>query len=252
MDKLSTPAKIALAAGAVAAAVGVGYYLVQRRRTVAPKKPLGAASRKRVVDSISKEQVIEIIDEIAEAQNQMRRITQSAIEEVIAKKLNFDQTFELCLKSQPVDPLRKYDLTTGDFDNLLDREQHDPRVRQKLAKIMGLVESEGGAIGSAKPIKPIDMAKLIEVHDFMLDQLKKVAVELEPRMHKGDIDMRALAIAAQVLVGAKVQDRFGVETDDIEAALIQHHENLSSDKHFGEINEEIQGLMAKFFDIQPM
>jgi hypothetical protein len=71
-------------------------------------------------------------------------------------------------------------------------------------------------------------------------------------MRREAIDMRALAIAAQVLVGAKVQDKFSVETDDIEAALIQHHETLSNDKKFGVINEEIQSLMAKFFDIQPM
>lgn len=244
MSNMSTTAKIAIVAGSAAAVVGLGYLLMKRRGS--------AKGGRRAVDTITKDQVIEIIDEIAEAQNQMRKITQNAISEVLAKKLTFDETFELCLRTQPADPLRKYNLTTGDFDNLLDREQHDPHVRQKLAKIMGLIEAGDGAVGSAKPIKPIDVSKLISIHQFMLDELNKVAVELEPRMRREAIDMRALAIAAQVLVGAKVQEKFSVETDDIEAALIQHHETLSNDKKFGVINEEIQSLMAKFFDIQPM
>jgi len=78
MDSLSTPVKIGIAAGLTIAAVGVGYYVVKNTKTSS------RTGGKRSVDSITKDQVIAIIDEIASAQNKMKTITQKASSEVIA------------------------------------------------------------------------------------------------------------------------------------------------------------------------
>jgi hypothetical protein len=61
-----------------------------------------------------------------------------------------------------------------------------------------------------------------------------------------------LAVAAQVLVGAKVHQKFGVDTEDIEASIMKNQDKLSRDQKFAQVNDEIQRLMAKFFDIQTM
>jgi hypothetical protein len=246
MDKLSTPAKVGIAAGITIAAVGIGYYLVQN--TKAGRKIGG----KRSVDQITKDQVIAIIDEIASAQNKMKTITQKAIAEVIAKNLSFEQTYDYCVKIQPADPLSKYGLTTGDFDLLLDREQHDHRVRERLAKIMGMQETadELASAQGRSTRKSLDVKELISIHEFMLEHLKKISEEVDQKLNRAGVDMRALAVAAQVLVGARVQEKFGVDTDDIESSIIKHHDALSKDVKFATVNDEIQKLMAKFFDIQ--
>lgn len=248
MNNLSSHMKIAIAAGVTVAAAGIGYFIIQNSR-----KASGSGG-KRKVDQITKEQVIQIIDEIAMAQQKMKTITQTAIAEVLSKKLKFDEAYDYCVKIQPSDPLQKYGLTTGDFDLLLDREQHDHNVRERLAKIMGMSES-ADELGSATavPRKSLDLKQLIAIHEYMLEELKLVSVSVDKKLQNGaGTDMRALAVAAQVLVGAKVQEKFGVDTDDIESSIIRNHEQLSKDNRFGTVNEEIQRLMARFFDIQTM
>lgn len=249
LENWSTPAKIAVVAGIAAAVAGTAYFLSRRSLMKG-----GSRGGKRKVDQITKEQVIAIIDEIAAAQNKMKGITQTAIGEVISKNLTFEETYDYCVKIQPMDPLQKYGLTTGDFDLLLDREQHDHRVRERLAKIMGMQDPSdelAGAQGRAR--KPLEIKELVTIHEFMLDELKTVSTQVDNKLKRGSgVDMRALAVAAQVLVGAKVQQKFGVDTDDIETSIIKHHEGLSKDVKFGAVNEEIQRLMARFFDIQTM
>lgn len=245
MSNISTPVKIAIAAGITLTAAGIGYMIMQKSRK-------GSSIAGRSVHEITNDQVIEIIDEIASAQNKMKKITQTAIREVISNKLGFNSTYDYCVKIQPADPLQKYGLTTGDFDQLLDREQHDPRVRERLAKIMGMTSDS--SIGHASsPRKTLDEKALVEIHEFMLKELKKVSVEVDKKIQsRTQIDMRALAVAAQVLVGARVQENFGVDTDDIESSIVKNHAALSVNTKFGEVNDEIQRLMARFFDIQTM
>jgi hypothetical protein len=245
----STSTKVAAIAGFAITFAGAAYYLSQRSIS-----SIGSRGGKRKVDQITKEQVIQIIDEIASAQNKMKGITQTAIAEVIGKNMNFEQTYDYCLKIQPTDPLQKYGLTTGDFDLLLDREQHDHRVRERLAKIMGMQESTDElANASGRTRKTLDVKELVTIHEFMLEELKTVSVEVDTKLKRGTgVDMRALAVAAQVLVGAKVQQKFGVDTDDIEGSIMKSHDALSKDAKFGSVNEEIQRLMARFFDIQTM
>ena len=249
MNNLSTTAKVAMAAGAAVVAVGVGYYIVKNSKASSSR-----TGGQRKVDKISKDQVIAIIDEIASAQNKMKTITQTAIGEVISKNLSFEQTYDYCVKIQPADPLQKYGLTTGDFDQLLDREQHDPRIRERLAKIMGMQEAgDDFATAQGRSVrKNVDIKELISIHEFMLEELKKVSTEVDTKLNRAGIDMRALAVAAQVLVGARVQEKFGVDTDDIESSIIKNHDALSKDAKFAAVNDEIQRLMAKFFDIQTM
>lgn len=247
----TTQSKIAAIAGVSLAVAGAAYYIAQKS-AIRAQGGLG----KRKVDQITKEQVITIIDEIASAQNKMKAITQTAISEVISRGLNFEQTYEYCLKIQPSDPLQKYGLTTGDFDLLLDREQHDHRVRERLAKIMGMQDSGdelSNAQGRTGARKSLEVKELLTIHEFMLEELRGVSAEVDEKLKRGPgVDMRALAVAAQVLVGAKVQQRFAVDTDDIETSIVKHHEVLSKDVKFANVNDDIQRLMAKFFDIQTM
>ena len=240
---------MAAVAGLTLAVAGTAYYIAKRSSL-----SVGGRSGKRKVDQITKEQVIQIIDEIAAAQSKMKGITQTAIGEVIEKNMTFEQTYDYCVKIQPTDPLQKYGLTTGDFDLLLDREQHDHRVRERLAKIMGMQESTDElATASGRTRKSLEVKELVNIHEFMLEELKSVSSEVDTKLKRGSgVDMRALAVAAQVLVGAKVQEKFGVDTDDIESSIIKNHDMLSRDAKFASVNEEIQRLMARFFDIQTM
>ena len=243
--------KVAIAASAALAVAGAAYYF----STQASLKG-GKRGTRRKVDQITKEQVISIIDEIAAAQSKMKNVTQTAISDVISKNLGFEDTYNYCLKIQPSDPLQKYGLTTGDFDLLLDREQHDHRVRERLAVIMGMQETTdelSGAQGRTSVRKELGVDELVKIHEYMLEELKNVSAEVDKKLKHGQgVDMRALAVAAQVLVGAKVQQKFNVDTEDIEASIMKSQEKLSKDQKFAQVNDEIQRLMAKFFDIQTM
>merc|ERR1719160_1362780 len=124
-----------------------------------------------------------------------------------------------------------------DFDKLLDKFQSDPKVRKAIAQIMGTPNPDR--------VREISVKTVIDVHTFMLEELEKMLKYFNGIKDQSSYDMKTVTIAAQALVGAKVEERFSITSEDIENAVLMHHTQLATDKEFANINIKIQNTMGK-------
>merc|ERR1711920_665352 len=192
---------------------------------------------KQRVDEISKEQVQQILQEIIRSQGQMKHYMKDLTKELCSKSLSFEQTYQRVKEVQPEDPLEKYGLSMMEFDQLLDKHQSDPLVKEAIAKIMGAPMP-----GSTTPdrVQSITVKKIIDVHKFMLEELEKLVQNFQALPNKEQYDMKTVTIAAQACVGSKVEATFGITSEDIENAVLFHHTMLATDQEFASINMQIQ------------
>jgi len=129
-----------------------------------------------------------------------------------------------------------------DFDQLLDKHQHIPEVREAIAKIMGAPSP--ASVDSAK-VKTISHEKVIEIHNYMHQELVILSQYFDQMKDKDSYDTKSVTIAAQAIVGAKVEQKFDCTSDVIESAVIMHHTTLATDQTFVEVNMKIQQAMGK-------
>lgn len=241
--------KILLAAGGAAAAGAVLWYVLKEDADEKVSHLSGGEGGKGKVpvEEITKEQVLEILEEIITSQEQMKQYMKELTKELIAKKLSFTETYTRVKELQPDDPLEKHGLSMMDFDQLLDKNQNDPKVREAIAKIMGAPNPNTAA---SDQVNNITVKKIVEVHAFMLDELKKLVKDFQDLPNASSFDMKTVTIAAQALVGSKVEENFKLTSDDIEQAVLMHHANLATDQQFASINIAMQSTMGQLMGSQ--
>lgn len=237
---------VVLAAG-TAGVAAVLYYLL--REEPETKVTLEGSSnnkkaRKLRVDEISIEQVQQILSEIVDSQEKMRTHMKDLTRELLAKQLNFEQTYIRVREVQPEDPLERYGLGMAEFDMLLSKYQHDPKVKEGIARIMGVPTTTSTKSPTEKASPPVPARTVIDVHTFMLEELEKLVKYFSTIKNKESYDMKTVTLAAQAVVGAKVEEKFGLTSEDIERGVIQHHSTLATDQEFAIVNVKMQQAMA--------
>merc|ERR1712217_859562 len=96
--------------------------------------------------------------------------------ELLKQSLTFEKTYARVKEVQPSDPLEKYGISMMDFDQLLDKYQSDPSVREAIAKIMGAPNP--GSTANEK-VQAITVSEIIKVHKYMLEELENVVTYFE-------------------------------------------------------------------------
>merc|ERR1712039_582563 len=167
-----------------------------------------------------------------------RELTQ----ELLQNPLSFEQTYDRVKQVQPRDPLEKYGLGMMDFDQLLDKHQGDSQVRESISKIMGApnpgaTQSEG--------VQAITVRQIIDVHQFMLEQIEEVTKHFHSLPDKDKYDVKTVTIVTQALVGSKIEAKFKITSEDIESAVMMHHTFFATDQEFAQLNIKIQHAMGK-------
>jgi len=230
---------VLVAAGAAGVA-GVLYYLL-REETEAKQLPAddGGQERTNLSDEDELKSVQSLLSEIIESQESMKSHMKDLTRELLSKGLDFEATYERVKQVQPEDPLERRGIQMEDFDRLLNKHQTNQKVTEGIMRIMGQ-PSPQSASGPCKA----SAAKVVEVHAFMLEELKKVAAHVRTVRDKV-FEVKTVTLAAQAVVGAKVEDKFSLTSDDIECAVIMHHEVLAQDKEFKFLNQEMQQAMAE-------
>lgn len=235
--------KILLIGGGAAGVCAVLYYLLREEQPQASlaevEQPVKAPAKK---GAISKEEVRQILQDIISAQELMRGYMKDLTRESRNKAMTFQEIYQRIKSVQPSDPLEDHGLTMADFDALLETHQTDQVVREAITKIMG-APSPGSQ--ESQQVKDISVAKIIDVHRFMQKELNNLVEEFLALPSRESFDMKTVAIAAQAMVGARVEQEFGYSSEDIEGAVLQKHSALAEDRKFGAINHEIQQAMAK-------
>merc|ERR1712224_49674 len=162
--------------------------------------------------------------------------------ELLQIGLSFEQTYQRVKAVQPEDPLEKHGLSMMDFDQLLDKYQSDPHVREAIGKIMGAPSPNSH---QSSKVQTITVKKIIDVHNFMLEELDNLVKHFQTVSDHKSYDMKTVTIAAQALVGAKVEEKFGYSSEDIEGAVLTHHASLATNQEFANINISMQNTMSK-------
>jgi len=194
------------------------------------------------VEDISKETVQKILREIIESQELMKGCMTELSKELRAKAMTFDETYDRVRKVQPSDPLEKHQLTMNEFDQLLDKYQSDPMVREAIAKIMGTPNASSVA---SEKVQGIAVKKIVEIHTFMLKELTDLVERYQGMPKNSELDMKTVTIVAQAIVGSKMEAAFGFSSEDIESAVLMHHTTLATNQEFASINMKIQEVMGK-------
>lgn len=240
--------KALIAAGGLATAGAVLCYLLKEEEEDKRKPLVGAEGKeaqgatKPKVEDITKESVQQILQEIIKSQEVMKTQMKALTKELHAKKWTFEQTYQRVKEVQPKDPLEEYGLSMMEFDQILDKFQSDPTVREAIAKIMGAPDPTNVA---ADRVHAITVKKIIEVHQFMLEELERLVDYFQGMQKKEELDMKTVTIAAQAIVGSKMEDKFGITSEDIESAVLLYHTMLATDQDFAGINMKIQHTMGK-------
>ncbi|CEM32678.1 unnamed protein product [Vitrella brassicaformis CCMP3155] len=233
-----------IAGGAAAAVGGLVWYLLKDDKEEVAEKEAKDPEKKLTVDTATKGQVVEILNEILKSQEKMKGIMKELTTSMVKANVAFEEAYQRVKNVQPSDPLERYGLSMTDFDQLLDRYQNDPAVRESIAQIMGA----GGPAGTSGPIsqKAHSLQKdvIIKVHQFMLQELRSIVEQFQKLGNKSSYDMRTVTIAAQALVGAKVEEKFNLTSEDIEGAVLLNHAQLAVDPEFGRINVQMQDTMT--------
>eukprot|EP00930_Biecheleria_cincta_P073345 TRINITY_DN60643_c0_g1_i1.p1 TRINITY_DN60643_c0_g1~~TRINITY_DN60643_c0_g1_i1.p1 ORF type:complete len:257 (+),score=70.95 TRINITY_DN60643_c0_g1_i1:42-773(+) len=230
-----------LVAAGAAGAAGVLYYLL-REEPEAKRLPVDDESKERnhLTEEDELSFVQSLLGEIVESQEKMKTHMKDLTRELLTKRLDFEQTYERVKQVQPEDPLERRGMQMSEFDRLLSKHQSNQKVREGIMRIMGGQPSPQSASGPSNA----SSAKVIEVHAFMLEELQKVVAHVRTASDKV-FEVKTLTLAAQAVVGAKVEEKFSLTSDDIESAVIMHHEVLAQDKEFESLNLQMQQAMAE-------
>lgn len=207
----------------------------------AQSKDLPAGGKSKVED-ITKDTVSQILKEIIDSQEKMKTYMKSLTKELKTKQMDFQQTYDRVREVQPNDPLEKYGLSMMEFDQLLDKFQSDPAVREAIAKIMG---APNPANTQSTRVQEITVKKIIEVHKFMLEELTNLVEVYQGLQKTADLDMKTVTIVAQAMVGAKMEEKFNIASEDLESAVLMYHTMLATDQEFANINLKIQHTMGQ-------
>lgn len=241
--------KMLLAAGTAASALAVLYCLTQRDpklKSQVVADQVAQASGKSKVQAISKVTVLKILTEIIESQGAMKLCMKELTKKLRAENLNFEQTYDTVKEVQPIDPLDSYNLSMEEFDQLLDEHQSDPTVgptvREAIAKIMG---APNVSAATSEKAQGVTVKVVIDVHAFMLKELENVVDNYQAMQKNRDLDTKTVTIVAQVIVSAKVEQKFDITSEDIETAVMMHHTTLAADQEFAKINNKMQHTMGR-------
>jgi hypothetical protein len=190
------------------------------------------------LSQFSNEQVLSILEEILRSQERMSLFKQSLTQELSSADLAFETIYERVRGAHPNDPLEKHGLSMAEFEQLLDKCQEDSSIQEAVKRIRG-------APSVSDKARSITIETLIEVHNFLVKQLDNlVEQQKDIILHKENYDMKIVAIAAQIIGGAKIQEKFGISSEEIDAAISIHRRALGGNKEFATANRRIGQIMS--------
>lgn len=237
--------EIAIGVAAVGAGAALLYYLLK-------EEPKGkhthsgdccAPTAAKSGGKITRDELLVILKTISKSQEEMKSIMADLMKEVINTKPSFAEMYQLVKKRTPEDPLEKAGITMQEFDQMLDQNQEDPEIRRAIMALMGGDASSPVVTAeTSSKVQALTVLKIREIHQYMLEELRT----LVPQAAQVDKpEGKTIAITAQALVGAKVENKFGLTADEVEAAVRHHHTQLAVDQDFATLALQVQQIMSQ-------
>lgn len=249
MSDLSTVSKVALVGAAVAASAGIVYFLFRKDEQVVLASSEDVASQQKPLikkldpSRVSVDDLLGIMGRILESQNAMKSVMKEITDDIKSGDLEFSAAYDLVKQRQPVDPMESIGLEMDEFDQLLDKYQEDPRILEAISSIMGPSEEDMAKDDG----KILSVKELIDIHRFMLEQLKQIGTEMRALPSS---DARTATATAQVLVGARVEKNFKITSTAVERSVMIHQNQLAGNHEFATINMLMQQAMTELMGDQ--
>lgn len=244
---------MALIAGGAIGITGLVYYFLRRKQTRRDKPvvPIAAETKedakKLDPSTATKEEVLSVLSCVIESQDIMKALMKDLIQMLLENDYGFQEVYQKVKAVQPDDPLEATGLTMHEFDELLTKYQKDPEITQTVARIMGMSACSTEGTSKAQALR---REKIIEIHKFMLQEIKKLVEEFQRIPEAASYDMKTVTIAVQAIVGSLVEKKYSVGSDEIELAVILHHQSLASNAEFARINVEMQSTISSLMGTQ--
>uniref|UniRef100_A0A7S1SB65 Uncharacterized protein n=1 Tax=Alexandrium catenella TaxID=2925 RepID=A0A7S1SB65_ALECA len=237
--------KLLLAAGGAAGVAAVLYYLLKDGPEGEKALTEETLEKRTAGGALSKEEVLEVLKEIAGMQQAMRESMKKVTQEMAGRDLSFDQIYERVKDAQPTDPLEKRGLSAEDLDRVLQSNGNDPEVMHAVSKIMGPPEQDG-AVSITARAKEITVDLIVDIHVFMLEELKKFVREFADIQDRAKYDLKTVGIVSQAVLDSKVGQKYSLASEDMEGSIMLNKDKLMKDMKFMQTHMEMQQVMQGF------
>ncbi|XP_953306.1 uncharacterized protein TA10615 [Theileria annulata] len=239
-------AKTAIASGVVAAAAVLLYYVFknddeEEEEYDSYKQTFNSSTMSTSrVEKMTRKECFDLLKKIADSQDETKNLMATLVDDILNGRLpsKILDVYQRALPAIPNDPLESRGLTLFDLDHLVDKYQNDPSIRECILNIMNMAPTEGDD-------ENISLDELIKVHEYMLAELGKMVSSYRKMPNKDSLDKKALTVALQALISAKVQDKFGYSYSSIDRAVIKNHTDLSMNTKFARLTMQMQSEMSE-------
>jgi len=232
---------IILAAGGAAGLVAV-LHALSKEGAVTDSESCQTRDEKHPVGSIG--YVKKILSEILLSQDEIRLSMKELTKELRAAEHTFEEAYQKVARVQPEDPLEIHGLSMTDFESLLDRFQGDPDVRDAISQIMG-AQNHVVSNHVCRGEETITVSQIIEVHKFMLVALGSHVNHFLSLPNLGSLEIKTGTTTTQALVSAQIEEKFGLTSEELDAAVLKNQTELVSNPTFARLNRKMKLTMAR-------
>jgi len=237
--------KLLLAAGGAAGAAAVLYWLLKEEEN-AEEMMAAALGGGGKAEGLGKKEILEILQEMAGLHKETSERMKELSKQMITEPLGFEELYDRVKAAEPVDPLEKRGLTMNDLQGPVQRFENDQEVMMAVQKMMS-----GGEDMPSEPsakVKETSTEKLLEMNLLMLEELKQFIADFHA--HKAahsskKFDIKTVVIASQALLDSKITAKYGLMSDDVQAAIMLNQAELSKNAKFLECHMQIQSSLEE-------
>eukprot|EP00928_Gymnodinium_smaydae_P008545 TRINITY_DN13106_c0_g1_i1.p1 TRINITY_DN13106_c0_g1~~TRINITY_DN13106_c0_g1_i1.p1 ORF type:complete len:537 (-),score=187.46 TRINITY_DN13106_c0_g1_i1:512-2122(-) len=140
----------------------------------------------------------------------------------------------------PKEPLESYGLSEAGFQKILISYEQDEGVMAAAQKLLHPVGK-----GDPDRAKSITMDHIIEIHQFMVQEMQKVLQEFLQLTQevRRSFTGKGCETTAELLVSIAVEQQMSVRCEDVEQAVIMYEEELQNDPEFTRCTEQLANMM---------
>eukprot|EP01066_Platyproteum_vivax_P008565 Platyproteum_vivax@DN3611_c0_g1_i1.p1 len=236
----------AVVGGGALALAGVAWWVLRDEPVLETEDDKSKTTKKINPKTATADEVYQILKQLNYCQEQVKAAMKKITAELQEKEHTFDEVYQMVAAKQPEDALEKHNLTMQEFDEMMERHSDNHNVREQITQIMGPLPPMI-VTGEVPPkVQAVTRKTIMDVHTFMLEELDKLVAIFKKLPNRSKYQMKTVTIAAQAIVGAKVEKEFGLQSDDMEAAVWLRQSELASDYDFAQVNLKMQSRMQVF------
>lgn len=201
--------------------------------------------------TLTREEILSILEETVRVQGIVqqevsvlaRKLAKEKVDKKSKKKkeLSFIDGHKKILElNLPREPLEDYGLSEHAFQKILLQYEEDDEVMGSAQKLLHPVGK-----GDPERARGITMDKIIEIHQFMVQEMQKVLKEFlqHPQEVRRSFTGKGCETTAELLVSIAVEQQLSVRCEDVEQAVIRYEDALQGHPDFTRCTEQLASMM---------